>query len=410
MPLPGRCWLRVLLCLGMLFWAGNELRAQEAYLVTYGPGQEVWELFGHNAIWIRDLDRGIDHSFSFGYFELDRPGFYRDFARGIMPYYGSAGRIEREFEFYRGRDREIRIQRLNLSSEQVITLFDRLHQSIFPQPQYYDYDYYLANCSTRLRDLLDEITGGALAAQLKDRPAAKNFAEHTKALTAHRFFIYTGIQTLLGPMTDQPISVWDEAFLPERLAEALSEIELTRGPMVLDDRLEFESASVSGRFDAPGVWPIHLVLGALFLAVLFLAGVRGASDRAERSGSHRRFRVQGRAATIVSSIVATTVALAGVVIALMWTASGHEATWRNAMLLVLNPLWLLWLLPLSRPWQRRLWWLLLVCTLCGGFYLALPQGQFRPGILLWYLPVVGGLLWLSRPARPSERDSALPQE
>jgi len=400
----------------VLFWAGNELRAQEAYLVTYGPGEEVWELFGHNAIWIRDLDRGIDHSFSFGYFELDRPGLHRDFARGIMPYYGSAGRTEREFEFYRERDRDIRIQQLNLSPEQVIRLFDRLHQSIFPQPQYYDYDYYLANCSTRLRDLLDEITGGALSAELKGRPAAKTFAQHTQALTAHRFFIYTGIQTLLGPMTDQPISVWDETFLPERLAEALNEIELAWGPMVLDDRLEFESASVSGRFDTPGVWPIHLTLGALSLAVLVLAGVQGAPDRSDRPGLRSRFLAQGSAAssaapmvaTAVAKLVAAIVGLAGLVIALMWIASGHEATWRNTMLLVLNPLWLLWVLPLSARWQRPLWWLLLVSTLSGGLYLALPHGQFRPDILLWFLPVVAGLLWLSHPAHPRRPESTLP--
>ena len=107
------------------------LKAQEAWLLTYGPGEEVWELFGHNAIWIRDQDRDLDHTFSFGYFDLDRPGFHRDFARGIMPYYGAATIAEREFEFYRQRDRSIRAQRLDLSVNQVNQLTGLLNEAIF---------------------------------------------------------------------------------------------------------------------------------------------------------------------------------------------------------------------------------------------------------------------------------------
>jgi hypothetical protein len=377
------------LCLCALLTAltSPPLHAQEAFLVTYGPGQEVWELFGHNAIWIRDPEQGIDHSFSFGYFELDRPGFYQDFARGIMPYYGAAGRIEREFAFYRERDRDIRVQQLNLSPDAVTQLFNRLHQSIFPQPQYYDYDYYWANCSTRLRDLLDEITGGALSEQLRARAPDKNLRDHTRALTAHRFFIYTGIQTLLGPMIDQSIAVWDETFLPRRLAEALNTIELAEGPLVLDDRQLFESASVTGRFDAPGLWPVHLALGLVCLGLLL--------GFARRSG-------------VITGLAAAAVGLAGFVLALMWLGSGHEATWRNAMLLVLNPLWLVWLAPLPPAWRAGLWWLLLVSVLAGGSYLALPLGQFRPDVLLWYLPLVAGLLYASRVRRVIAERSRLP--
>lgn len=383
MFLSGRLGLGLLLVSVMLSLTAGPLRAQEAYLVTYGPGQEVWELFGHNSIWIHDPDQGIDHTFSFGYFDLDRPGFYADFARGIMPYYGSAAHVDREFAFYRERDRDIRIQRLNLNRDEVVRLFNRLHQSIFPQPQYYDYDYYLANCSTRLRDLLDEITDGALSSHLRDLPANRNFRDHTRALTAHRFFIYTGIQTLLGPMIDQPISVWDEAFLPQRLADALTDVELARGPLVLDDRIEFESSSVTGRFDAPAVWPIHLILGLVCAGLLLLPRALGARIRPTRFER------------VVTRIGAGVVALAGLVIVLMWVASGHEATWRSAMVLVLNPLWILWLLPLRRRWRAPLWWLLLVLAVPGSIYLLLPSGQFRPDILLWYLPLIAALFWTS---------------
>jgi len=355
------------------------LRAQEAYLITYGPGQEVWELFGHNAIWISDPAQGIDHSFSFGYFDLDRPGFYRDFARGIMPYYGSANPVDRELQFYRERDRDIRIQELALDREQIIRLYDHLHQSIFPGPQYYDYDYYWNNCSTRLRDLLDEVTGQALSAQWTVMPAERTFRDHTRALTAHRYFMHTGIQTVLGPMVDQQISVWDEAFLPQRLADELAGIELASGPLVIDDRIDYRSSSVGDRFSTLSTWPISLGFGLLGLLLLF--------------GSRRMKRP--RLALWVERILIAVVGLAGLILALFWVASGHEATWRNAMLLVLNPLWLLWAVPLGRRLHRGLWWLLAASAAVGTVVLALPIGQYRLDELFWYAPLVAGLLWTS---------------
>jgi len=35
-------------------------------LVTVGPGTEVWERFGHNALWISDSLRNIDVAFDYG--------------------------------------------------------------------------------------------------------------------------------------------------------------------------------------------------------------------------------------------------------------------------------------------------------------------------------------------------------
>ncbi|MBB6086386.1 lipoprotein N-acyltransferase Lnb domain-containing protein [Wenzhouxiangella marina] len=382
---------RVLSCLFALLLLApiSSLRAQEAWLVTYGPGQEVWELFGHNAIWIRDEERGLDHSFSFGYFELGRDGFYRDFARGIMPYYGAATRIDREFEFYRERGRSIRVQRLNLDEARIAALYDRLHESIFPQPQYYPYDYYLANCSTWLRDLLDEVTNGALREPLSSRPAVRNFRDHTRAMTSHRFWLHTGIMTLLGPAVDRPITVWDEAFLPVRLADSLVGLPYGEGALVLEDRVLLDADPINDRPNEPSVWPISLGLGLLSLGLLMWPAM-----------AQRRQRL----AALTRTLAALAAGAAGLVLAMMWIGSGHEATWRNAMLLVLNPFWLLLLLPLKDRPYRILAWSLMCLALLGAIYLVIPIGQFRLDQMLWYGPLTLGL-GLSALQRRSEVSS-----
>ena len=174
-------WLAAALLLGPLA-VKAETSEPEAWLVTYGPGAEVWELFGHNALWLRDEASGLNHSFSFGYFELDRPGFHLDFARGIMLYYGAATPIERELAFYRSRERSVQVQRLALSSAQIHELHRLLDRAIFPAPQYYQYDYFFANCSTWLRDLIDQVLEGELRQQLDQQPARLNFRDHIRRM------------------------------------------------------------------------------------------------------------------------------------------------------------------------------------------------------------------------------------
>jgi hypothetical protein len=39
----------------------------EIWLISYGPGEIYWQRYGHNAIWVRDADLGLDHVFNFGF-------------------------------------------------------------------------------------------------------------------------------------------------------------------------------------------------------------------------------------------------------------------------------------------------------------------------------------------------------
>jgi hypothetical protein len=356
------------------------VQAQEAWLVTYGPGSDVWERFGHNALWIRDDALGIDHTFSFGYFELDRPGFHRDFARGIMLYFGAAGTPDREFAFYRQRERSIELQRLNLDAEQVRTLYRLLQEAIFPQPQYYQYHYYLANCSTWLRDLLDQVVDGALAEQLQASPARLNFRDHTRRLTAERFWLHSGMMLLLGPKIDRPRSAWDEAFLPESLAKWLETVEVDGQPLVLERTTLFASDVHDPPRHAAGPWLSSLLLGLLFALLIVGFG---------RSG-------QGGWSLLPWRLVLVLVGLAGFAVLGMWLASGHDATWRNWMALLLNPLWWLFFLPGLVRVQRAVWWLLLVSVLLGSVLMAWPGGpQFRFDQLLWVTPTCLALLWVA---------------
>jgi hypothetical protein len=372
---------RALLALVLVQGVVVSAQAQEAWLVTYGPGQEVWERFGHNAIWLRDAELGLDHVYSFGYFEMDRPGFYADFARGIMKYFGSVSSPEDEFAFYRMRDRSIRIQKLNIDERQIRELHRLLHENVFPIPQYYDYDYFFDNCSTWLRDLVDRVVDGDLKRQLQSRSARLNFRDHIRRYNQSRLELHAGLMLLLGPMIDRPRNAWEEGFVPEALAHWMGTVEIDGQPLVG----ETETLYVSSRHDAPERpslqwWSYGLVslLAALLVAV------------ALRFGAGFWPLLPWRIAVLATGG-------AGLIVLAMWFASGHEAIDGNRVVLLLNPAWILLLLPLPAVVSRGLWWLLAAAAAAGAVLLAWPGSpQFRPEIVFGLLPLLAVMLWVAR--------------
>lgn len=360
-------------------------RAQEAWLVTYGPGSEVWERFGHNALWLRDAERGLDHVFSFGYFDMGRPGFHLDFARGIMRYHGSASTREREFAFYRMRDRSISAQRLELDRGDVRHLHELLHEAIYPIPQHYDYDYLYNNCSTWLRDLIDEVLDGRLRPQLEARPARLEFRDHVRRFNESRLELHAGLSLLLGPEMDRKRTAWEEAFVPEALARSIGEVNIDGAPLVAETRTFYESERHRAPDRPRGLWWQYALIGAL--------GVVGMVWPARRRASFWRLLPWRTAA------VAWT--LAGGLVLLMWLATEHAVVAGNLMVLVLNPLWLGLLLPVPAFFRCALWWLVLACLVAATILMSVPDGpQYRGEVLLWIVPMSLAMLWLAR-CRPA---------
>lgn len=369
-----------LLLLALATLGLTPVKAQEAWLVTYGPGAEVWELFGHNALWLRDPATGLDHTYSFGYFEIDRPGFHLDFARGIMLYYGASNLAEREFAFYRQRDRSISVQRLNFSPDQVQRLQLLLHEAIFPHPRYYAYDYFRNNCSTWLRDLIDQVLDGQLEPRLSAEPARLNFRDHTRRMTHARPWIHSGIMLLMGSSIDQPISAWEEVFLPDALARWLDQIDIDGQPLVLETRVLHDPRVFMPPERARGPWLLMLAVG-LATATLILVPVFRPGWRWSRWPWH---------------LGVFTAGLAGAVLLLMWLGTGHGDLANNWMLLLLHPLWWLLWWKMAKRWRSWFIFALLAALLLGSMILAWPGLiQDRIGQLALVVPPLLALIYVA---------------
>ena len=66
---------------------GNNLRIG---LVTMGPGSEIWEKFGHNAILVEDTVSGTSRWYNYGMFSFRQENFLLNFIQGRMNYWMAA--------------------------------------------------------------------------------------------------------------------------------------------------------------------------------------------------------------------------------------------------------------------------------------------------------------------------------
>lgn len=354
----------------------------QAWLLTYGPGEIYWQRFGHNAIWIRDPELGLDHTFNFGFFDFAQQGFLRNFLLGRLNYFAAARPAQVELAEYIDDNRSIRAQRLDLQPEQLERLTRHLLTAVSAENREYLYDYYLHNCSTRIRDALDIALGGALRAELQPAPAPLDFRDHTRRLTSMDYWLYLGLETGLGSPIDRPIDRWDELFIPGEVADAVEALgnPVTGRPLVIEDVILYESTLA----EPPGV-PRTLWYRYLLVPVLLLLAAAGLVRAIPRLTARH-----------LALAWLTLAGLLGCVLAFLWLFTDHWVARLNLNLLLINPLWLL--IAAVPALRRPGAWLVLACGLFAVLAPWLPPGQYNADVaaVLWPLNLAAALALLRR--------------
>lgn len=125
----------------------------EISIVTAGPGEELYESFGHSAIRIKDPVLNFDVIYNYGIFDFNQPNFYTNFTKGKLLY--QLGRYDFKYFLasYNRQQRWVKEQVLNLSQKQKQQYFLVLEKNALPENRQYYYDPYYNNCATKLRDI-----------------------------------------------------------------------------------------------------------------------------------------------------------------------------------------------------------------------------------------------------------------
>jgi hypothetical protein len=368
-------------------------------LVTFGPGEEVFERFGHNALWVHDAAHGIDVAYDWGNFSFRQPRFLERFLTGDTRYWMEGKDALAMLDFYRRIGRPITLQRLALTPAQATALQAFLLWNARPEHMFYRYDYFVDNCSTRLRDALDRVLGGALRAATDTIRTPFTYRRESVRLTDGDRPIQTGIDIALGRPADRPLSVWESFFIPMRLRDAVRGLALPTGAGGAPTRLVLEERHLAPYPGAPVVdepataprlitrlLPVGLVLAALVVGIRIMA--------VSRRGAAWGLALVAAAWSLLCGII-------GVILVLAWTATRHVFWARNENLLQLSPLSLalVVLVPLALlrgRWQRAALALALVVAVLSAFgalMAILPGGQENRAIVALFAPVHLAILW-----------------
>ncbi len=362
----------------------------DVWMLTFGPGQPVFLKFGHNAILVRAVDTANDtvkfeRVYDYGLFDGSSPTLVADFLQGRMRYWMGVTTLGRTKRNYRRTNRDIYAQKLRLTPEQSRSLYRRLQDNAKPENRYYSYDYYYDNCSTRVRDVLDEVTAGALKAAFQG-PASMSLRDHSLRHTHDDWKYYLGLDLGLANV-DEPIDVWTEAFLPFKLREALRRVQVEqdgqRVPLVEREEVWFDGTRPDAAEQPPSrvllLTMVGLAIGALLAAI---------------GGVGRRIRAVGWLFVVLAAAIAFGLSLFGLLLIFLWGFTDHSIAYANQNIFNLAP-WAV-VAPVVAVWSRRgLFGLLAVSAAWSALGLVLKvlpffeQDTFRITGLL--LPVWCGL-------------------
>ena len=339
--------LSFLVAISNAFAQTSEEPPLEVSLLTFGPGEIYWERFGHNAIVIRDPASGHAISYNYGIFDFEEDDFFLNFIRGRMRYQIAANGAQDDIDYYVSQGRSVTEQKLRFTPAQARALKEALDTNLLPENRHYHYDYFVSNCSTKLRDQLDAALGGSLRTQMSAPSRGYTYRMLADALTSPDPFLMGVIDIGLGPFSDQRLSFWKDSFVPMQLRDHLREMKVedeagNQVPLVIDERL-----LATPRLAEPPSLPPDLLWPFVIIGLALAAAIGLLSYRRDQ----RWARLGFAALSLVFSLVCT---VFGLILVGLWAFTEHESAWANENLLLFSPLCLL-LLPTWWQSARAEW-------------------------------------------------------
>ena len=193
----------------------------EVSLLTCGPGNEVYSLFGHTAIRVCLPSRGMDIVVNYGMFSFKQKYFIPRFVLGLTDYQMGITTFDDFKAEYEYEQRWVFEQTLNLTSKEKSALLQAIDRNYKPENVTYRYNFFYNNCTTKARDLIAANIDG----KIKYNSATSeypSFRELCHSKTFNNRWSQFGNDLLLGIQADLPTNISEQQFLPENLEHDFS--------------------------------------------------------------------------------------------------------------------------------------------------------------------------------------------
>lgn len=311
--------------------SGDSLRIS---IVTCAPGDDMYTLFGHTAIRVRDFEptdstrsnyrEASDWLFNYGAFDFRADRFVYRFVKGETDYILAA---EPSCMFFDDLAKDNRLgteQVLNLTASEKKRLFSFLRYNIRPENRMYRYNWLYYNCTNRAKEVVEKAVEGKVVylARNNVRTAREILGDYTKVNS----WITFGLDLILGNEIDRPLSTKNlQMFIPQiyeqELDSAVIEAEDgTRRPLVSEVLYPVEGRE-SGSEDMMNQ---PLIVMTVLLAVIVAVSVYELRRR--------------KTFAWIDVAVVSLIGLTGCLVAFLFFMSDHPGTSTNAWVIMFNPL------------------------------------------------------------------------
>jgi len=184
----------------------------EISLLTVSHGDQLYNMFGHSAIRVRDSINHIDWIFNYGTFDFNAPHFYLNFVKGYLNFMLSIDSYQGFKYMYTQEKRWAYEQVLNLSYRQKMKIVNFLLWNAQEKNRYYQYDFLYDNCATRARDVIYKLLKDSLV--WNNKQLNLTFRDLINLYGNKKPWILFGINFLGGRTLDQKLDLWHAMFLP----------------------------------------------------------------------------------------------------------------------------------------------------------------------------------------------------
>ncbi|MCX7544837.1 lipoprotein N-acyltransferase Lnb domain-containing protein [Marinicella gelatinilytica] len=287
----------------MFLFFSAQVHSQTVRLITVGPGDAFWSVYGHTAL-------AIDNQvYAFGYFDFAEDNLVKAFILNDMRYAMGVSNLSDELYQAEYEHRQFSEQILDISPLATSQLKQQLKQHYLPENRHYQYDYFYNNCATKIRDLINQVTDGKLY-QRSQTLSPYSYADLTLP-AYHQSTMRFGLALGYGYQAYQNISYWQTMAFPMAMDQFISQ---QMADLVTNESIIYQPPEESWRIIRDHAFFLMLLTGLLI--GFCIKPLRGK-------------------VIIVWFYLAS---LIGVVILLLWWVLPHPIADGNFNVLLTNPL------------------------------------------------------------------------
>lgn len=306
----------------------------EISVLTFGPGTNLNDAFGHSAFRIKDKSLGLDIVYGYGGYDFEAPNFVLKFALGKLNYLITRKSFSDILKIYSYYDRTIEQQRLNLRDSEKQKLYNYLVYNYKPGNRAYLYDFFYDNCATKIRDVVTIATNQSVTYPSSDTFEDLSFRDLIHDQVGLNTWGSFGIDIALGSVVDRSITTEEKMFLPKYIYKNLETAKTNNNQALVYSTNTIYKSRKNQSYAS--IWfmvsPVFII-GLLSLIIIFV--------------TYKDFKASKRTKWIDITIFSLT-AVVGLLLLFLWFGTNHTATGYNYNLLWAFPLNLLAIAQVSK--------------------------------------------------------------